>query len=344
MRTALRDAADQAGTRTSANLADQTWSMWRQDQVLTTPASMLERFEASLDDVTVEAVNAAFREQWEGVEPLLYLASPMELENPEDEIRQVWTESREQPVEAPEDSGATEFAYGDFGPAGEVVSREEIEDLGLVRFQFENGVAVTFKQTDFEDGSIRVRLDFGRGELEPRALDGVDIISGSVFTSAGLGEHSEDELGRVLAGRNIGYGFGVGDDSFSFQATTTPSDLRVQFDLLTAFLTDPGWRQEGLDQFRHPGNPPQSLFLAVRRAAGGCHADDPGRRSALWPARSRTGCRHRHGRRPGFPGAGPGGSTHRGDCRWRCVRGGSRRGARPDAGRAAATRGELAGL
>ena len=42
----------------------------------------------------------------------------------------------------------------------------------------------------------------------------------------------------------------MGDDSFSFQATTTPSDLRVQFDLLTAFLTDPGWRQEGLDQFR----------------------------------------------------------------------------------------------
>ncbi|MED5548604.1 MAG: insulinase family protein [Pseudomonadota bacterium] len=250
MRTALRDAADQAGTRTSANLADQTWSMWRQDQVLTTPASMLERFEASLDDVTVEAVNAAFREQWEGVEPLLYLASPMQIENPEEAIRQTWTQSREQPVEAPEDSGASEFAYGDFGPAGEVVSREEIEDLGLVRFRFGNGVAVTFKQTDFEDRSIRVRLDFGRGELEPRAQDGVDIISGSVFTSAGLGEHSEDELGRVLAGRNIGYGFGVGDDSFTFQATTTPSDLRVQFDLLTAFLTDPGWRQEGLDQFR----------------------------------------------------------------------------------------------
>jgi zinc protease len=250
MRTSLRDAADQAGTRTSASLADQTWSRWRQERVLTTPASMLERFETSLDDVTVEAVNAAFREQWQGVEPLLFLASPLQLENPEETIREAWTQSRQQPVEAPEETGATEFAYDDFGPAGTVVSREAVEDLGLVRFRFDNGVAVTFKQTDFEDRSIRVRVDFGRGELEPRPVDAVDILAGSVFTAAGLGEHSEDEMNRVLAGRNVGYGFGVGDDSFSFSAATTPSDLRVQFDLLTAYLTDPGWRQEGLDQFR----------------------------------------------------------------------------------------------
>jgi len=250
LRTSLRDAADQAGTRTSAGLADQTWSRWRQDRVLTTPASMLERFEASLDDVTVEAVNAAFREQWTGVEPLLFLASPLQMENPETAIREAWTQSRQTPVEAPEEAGVQDFAYGDFGPAGEVVFREAVEDLGLVRFRFDNGVAVTFKPTDFEDGSIRVRVDFGRGELEPREMDAVDILAGSVFTAAGLGEHSEDELGRVLAGRNVGYGFGVGDDSFSFSAATTPSDLRIQFDLITAYLTDPGWRQEGLEQFR----------------------------------------------------------------------------------------------
>jgi len=250
LRTSLRDAADQAGTRTSAGLADQTWSRWRQDRVLTTPASMLERFEASLDDVTVEAVNAAFRDQWTGVEPLLFLASPLQMENPEAAIREAWTQSRQEPVEAPEEAGVQDFAYGEFGPAGEVVAREEVEDLGLVRFRFDNGVAVTFKPTDFEDRSIRVRVDFGRGELEPRDMDAVDILAGSVFTAAGLGEHSEDELGRVLAGRNVGYGFGVGDDSFSFSASTTPSDLRTQFDLITAYLTDPGWRQEGLEQFR----------------------------------------------------------------------------------------------
>lgn len=185
MRTSLRDAADQAGTRTSDSLADQIWSRWRQDRVLTTPASMLERFEASLDDITVEAVNAAFRDQWTGTEPLLFLAAPVEIEDAEEAIREAWMASREQAVEAPEENGAGEFAYTDFGTPGEVVEREEIGDLGLVRLRFDNGVAVTFKPTDFEDRSIRVRVDFGRGELEPRALDGVDIVAGSVFTAAG---------------------------------------------------------------------------------------------------------------------------------------------------------------
>ncbi|MHA6287625.1 M16 family metallopeptidase [Maricaulis sp. CAU 1757] len=249
LRTALRDQADQAGTRTSTNLADQIWSNWRAEQVFTTPQTMLERFEASLGDVTVEAVNAAFRAQWADVEPLLFLASPQPIEDAESRLRNTWDDSVSVAVEAPSADVDSEFAYHDFGPAGTVAERSEVEDLGLVRWRYENGVAVTFKPTDFEDGRVRVRIDFGRGELEPRAKPAVDVITGSVFTSAGLGEHSQDDLSRLLAGRNVGAGFGVGDQSFTFSAATTPGDLRVQMDLLTAYMTDPGWRQEGLDQF-----------------------------------------------------------------------------------------------
>jgi zinc protease len=250
LHTALRDGAEQAGTRPTSGLADQIWSNWRSDQVLTTPQSMLERFEATLPNVTPEAVSAAFQARWDGVEPLLFLATSVELEDPQTGLIEAWQASALEPVEAPEDHGDLSFAYTDFGPAGAIASRETIDDLGVVRLRFENGVAVTFKQTDFEDGTVRVRLDFGRGELEPRAVPAVDIIAGSVFTASGLGEHSADELGRVLAGRNIGYSFSVGDDSFTFNTGTTPGDLRIQMDLLTAFLTDPGWRQEGMDQFR----------------------------------------------------------------------------------------------
>ena len=250
LHTALRDGAEQAGTRQTSSLSDQIWSNWRADQVLTTPQSMLERFEATLDEVTPEAVSAAFRAHWDGAEPLLFLATSVEMDNPQGRLIETWQASAEVAVEAPEDQGELSFAYTDFGPAGTIASREEVEDLGLVRLRFENGVAVTFKPTTFEDRAVRVRLDFGRGELEPRAVPAVDIISGSVFTAAGLGEHSADDLGRVLAGRNIGYSFNVGDDSFSFNTRTTPGDLRIQMDLLTAFVSDPGWRQEGLDQFR----------------------------------------------------------------------------------------------
>ncbi|WP_339748036.1 insulinase family protein [uncultured Maricaulis sp.] len=249
-RTSLQSSADQAATRESADLSDAIWSSWRGDQVYTTPASSLARFEASVDRVTLDAVNAAWREQWSGAEPLLFLATSEQIPDPEATIRAVWDASAAEPVAAPEDTGAQSFAYTDFGPAGTVAERTEIEDLGLVRLRFENGVAVTLKQTDFSDQSVLVRVQFGRGELEPRPVPVVDSMASSVFTASGLGAHSADDLARVLAGRSVGISFGVADDNFSFSAATTPVDFAVQMDVIAAFMTDPGWRAEGLAQYR----------------------------------------------------------------------------------------------
>lgn len=249
-RTRLQSSADQAGTRASDELSDALWSSWRGDQVFTTPASSLGRFEASLERVTLDAVNAAWRAQWSDAEPLLFLATSQQIEDPEATIRAVWEASAAEPVTAPEDTGDQSFAYTDFGPAGAVAEREVIEDLGLVRLRFENGVAVTLKQTDFADQSILLRVQFGRGELEPRPVPAVDIVTSSAFAASGLGAHSADDLGRVLAGRSVGVGFNVGDDNFSFSAATTPTDFQVQLDVFAAFMSDPGWREEGLAQYR----------------------------------------------------------------------------------------------
>ena len=248
-RTSLQNSADQAGTRDSGELSDAIWSSWRGGQVFTTPASGLARFDASADRITLEAVNDAWNAQWSGA-PLLFLATSEVIADPEASIRAVWEASAAEPVDAPEDSGEQSFAYTDFGPAGTVAERTVVEDLGLVRLQFENGVAVTLKQTDFEDQIVRVRVQFGRGELEPRAVPVVDILANSVFTASGLGAHSADDLSRVLAGRSVGISFGVGDDNFSFNANTTPADFEVQMDVFAAFMTDPGWREEGLAQYR----------------------------------------------------------------------------------------------
>ena len=248
-RTSLQNSADQAGTRDSGELSDAIWSSWRGGQVFTTPASGLARFDASADRITLEAVNDAWNAQWSGA-PLLFLATSEVIADPEASIRAVWEASAAEPVDAPEDSGEQSFAYTDFGPAGTVAERSVVEDLGLVRLQFENGVAVTLKQTDFADQIVQLRVQFGRGELEPRAVPAVNILASSVFTASGLGAHSADDLSRVLAGRSVGIRFGVGDDSFTFSATTTPADFEVQMDVIAAFMTDPGWREEGLAQYR----------------------------------------------------------------------------------------------
>ncbi len=250
VRTGIETAAEQADTRNSANLSNALWSSWRFEQVFSSPADVLARYNELEGDVTLEAVNAAFREQWSGNGPLVFLATSQEIDDAEDRIAAVWNESRQTDVEAMENVELADWAYEDFGTPGDVVDRAEIDDLGLTRVVFGNGVRVTLKPTDFENDVIRLNITFGRGDIEPRNEAVVDTVASSVFASGGLEAHSFDEVQRILAGRNVGGSFNVSSGSFSFSAATTPADFELQMQLFTAYMTAPGYRPESLAQYR----------------------------------------------------------------------------------------------
>jgi zinc protease len=250
LRTGLETAVEGADTRSSAGLSNALWSSWRYNQVFNHPADALTRYNSLEDDITVEAVNAAFRDQWSGNGPLVFLATSLDIENAEDRIAEVWTQSQQTAVEAMEEVELADWAYEDFGTPGEVVERTEIEDLNVTRLVFDNGVRVSLKQTDFENDIIRINLTFGRGDIEPLNEAVVDNVASSVFTSGGLEAHSLDDLSRILAGRNVGGSFSVNSGSFSLSGVTTPDDVALQFQLFAAYMTAPGYRAESLAQYR----------------------------------------------------------------------------------------------
>lgn len=281
LRTALRNAAEQAGTRESGQLADALWQSWRNGDVFTHPEFDLAWLQEYDDEITVEAVESAFEEIWTTAPAQVFVAANQEIENPEEAVREAWESSREVPVEAPEENGAVEFAYDDFGAPGGVVSTSAVEDLGVERFVFANGVRLNVKPTDFEDNVIRLRVDFGAGNLTPQPTPAAGTIVGAVFGGGGLEAHDRDELQRILAGRSVGYGVSVDDDSFYFANTTTPTDFELQMQVLTAFMTAPGWREDGLNQFRaiaeeiRRGMNTQPTQVAVNRVSRLLHGGDP---------------------------------------------------------------------
>ena len=272
-RTALRNAADQAGTRTSANLATTIWQTWLNDSVFAHPAAILEGFEAYEAEITVEAVETAFREIWSAAPAHVHVALNEELEDGAGEVESAWRASQSEPVEAPEEVETAAFAYTDFGPAGAVVSRTAVDDLGVEQIVFANGVRLNVKSTDFEDNIIRVQAAFGAGDLTPQPTPAAGAILGAAFGGGGLEAHDRDELQRILAGRSVGYGIGVGDDSFFFSNATTPDDFELQMQVWTAFMTAPGWREDGLNQFRaiaeeiRRGQNAQALQVSINRVA-----------------------------------------------------------------------------
>ena len=249
-RTGQINAAESAETRSNTSLADSLWQSWRGESVFTTPQSSLERFESFVETITLEDVEDAFRASWTGVEPLVYVTGTEELDDGAAEVAALWTASQSVPVEANEEADDAGWAYEDFGPAGTIASRTEIDDLEFTQIVFENGVRLNVKSTDFSARRVSLNIQFGRGDLEPTTAAVVGTVASSVFTSSGLEAHSADDLGRVLAGRSVGANFSVGGDTFSFGGGTTPADLEVQLQVYAAFMTAPGWRPEGLAQFQ----------------------------------------------------------------------------------------------
>lgn len=251
-RNGLEQAVKRAPTRRSSGLAGQLIGSVADQSVFTTPELNLELHAQALEQVTVEQCMAALGQAWSIPHRFLTVIGNAPIEgDAESGIAAVYQEAGRVALKAPDPIDDIQFAYTDFGPAGRVVEKRWVEDLDLTQVVYSNGVRLNVKKTDFEAGRIGMGVRLGGGELtESPDTPGLGVFASSVFTAGGLGAHSSDHLRRILAGRNVGVGFAVGDDAFVFTGGTTPEDLLLQLQLTAATITDPGYRPEADRQIR----------------------------------------------------------------------------------------------
>ena len=250
----LQQAVKTAPTRRSGAIADEIADALLERDVWTTPEDDLALYGPALGKVTVEDCLAALREAWSPKHRLVMVTGNAKIE-PADRatavIQSAYEKSLSVPVAPPEKMTEAKWAYTDFGPAGKVAKREHIGDLDVTLLQFENGVRLNLKKTDFEANRIRMSLRLGSGQLtEPRDKPGLASYLGWTYTEGGLGRHSVDDLRQILAGKTVGAGFGAGVDAFVMNGSTNREDLLLQLQLMTARITDPGFRPEAARQAR----------------------------------------------------------------------------------------------
>ncbi|MGY6552650.1 MAG: M16 family metallopeptidase [Erythrobacter sp.] len=251
LRTSLENAAKSAETRSHNVFVSAAFEALDNDQVPTTPAFDLAQFQQLAPAITPAAAwRAVLDDAAMFDDPLIRFQGRSAPSGGEDALRAAFTEAMALPIAAPDDRLAVPFAYQVFGTPG-IIAADEIEpELGLRLIRFENGVRLTLKPVTLREDRIGVRVAIDGGDLLNTRDAPLRTALVSALASGGLGRHSQDELSSVLAGRNVGLGLGSADDAFTFAATTTPRDLALQLQVLTALITDPGLRPEGEEQFR----------------------------------------------------------------------------------------------
>ncbi|MEO1489643.1 MAG: insulinase family protein, partial [Pseudomonadota bacterium] len=250
-RTAIENAVKGADTRSNAVFAGSALSIVADDTVATTPESALERFTALEATITPQAVYQAMLEYAGTIdEPLIRFTGRTAPEGGKGALRAAFSEAMALAIAPPQEKDAVSFAYTDFGSPGDVISDTREDRLGLRFITFANGVRLTLKQTDISKDRISVRLSLDGGELMNTIQDPLRTYLAGSLTSGGLGEHSQDDLSTILAGRSASLNFGPSGDVFAATGRTTPDDLELQLQLITALVIDPGYRAEGVVRFR----------------------------------------------------------------------------------------------
>jgi len=274
LRTSLVNAAGSANTRSNASLAAIALALVDDRVVPSTPASTLERFEGFAPTITPKAVLAALKREALALDkPLIRFEGRKAPEGGEQAIRTAWQRATRGPVPREDAQALTAFGYTDFGTPGTVVSDTRDPILGIREIRFANGVMLNLKPTQLEKDRIRVSLAIDGGDRldtrdNPLATDMVNWLH-----KGGLGKHSRDDLDTIMSGHTLGFGLSNGASSFDAQTATTPRDLELQLQLITALLVDPGYRSEGEVQYRQQVN---NSFAQLRATPASSLAADLG--------------------------------------------------------------------
>lgn len=246
----FRSAALHADERSSANIADEIIGEFGRWSVDMAPADELDVFERFKRTVSADAVNQAFRSQWDASQIRVFLATDGDAEGFHGRARSVVRNKSVPQRSHVSGMEIQRFAYETFGREGVVVDRNTISDLGIVTLRFSNNVRLNVKQTRFANDEILVTVRYGSGLLEmPVDKPGLAVLYGAT-QDGGLREHSAAELNRWFAGRSVSMRFVVGEDAFVISGRTTKADLDLQLKLMAAFVVAPGYRDEGLSRLR----------------------------------------------------------------------------------------------
>ena len=246
----LDSAVKKASTRDSQHLARRTiWSL-NAGRVLMSPEQKKVLFTPLINSLTLKNVHDAFKSIWEPEHRLVLVTGNKDLANmdadPEHQILSAYKKSNMAEVSRPIESKPVAFPYlTEPEKEGRIINKTKIPNVGIVQVDFENGVRLNLKKTDFMANEVTVNFSFGLGRSsEPLDRPGLAALSTNVINESGLGTLEKDEIERAMAGKNTTVVFSVNESRFLLKGKTVSQEVPLLFQLFYAHLIDPGYRED----------------------------------------------------------------------------------------------------
>ena len=123
---------------------------------------------------------------------------------------------------------------------GSIVSEDYIEDLDVTELILQNGIKVILKPTDFKNDEILFTA-FSPGGIS--LVEDSNLVAArtavGVIREGGLGQFSQEQLQKKLAGKIVEASPYMGELSEGFSGNTSPQDSETLFQLVYLYFTEP---------------------------------------------------------------------------------------------------------
>lgn len=251
-RNALVTAAQSEATIPSSSLANAVLSNIPLDGVLNESSQSLDIFQELMATFSAEEINKVLRSQFMRVEPTIFMQfSQQALALPTTEqIIAVYQQAMTLPIQANVEKEVAKFSYTEFGQPGTVKAKSYNEVYDYYSYTFTNGVHLNVKSTDLTQEKVLIDVSYGDGikTLTPEQAGMQDLYN--FYIVGGLGKHSVNELRELLSDKNVSLNFNADLNSYGGTFSTSTDTLTTQLQLITAYMTDPGYSDSVLPLFR----------------------------------------------------------------------------------------------
>ena len=246
-----RKAKEQFKTLENPQLSDALINSIAKGQVFLNPIEKLALLERTFSSADKEQVHQAFQKTWLNKDRLVYLAGNLKMDNPPLQIGEVWRASLSKTVSPPQKKEIKTWTYNEFGPSGKVIRETYKKDLGIWQLVLDNQIRFNFKQTDFKADQVIWSAQISGGKFFfGKENTAQATFAQAAFLSGGLARFKQDELLEILAGKDPNISFNLDWDNLSLEGSGSKRSLETQLQLLTAYISDAGYRPDRLEKLR----------------------------------------------------------------------------------------------
>ncbi|MDB4956595.1 MAG: peptidase, partial [Myxococcales bacterium] len=153
--------------------------------------------------------------------------------------------------------------------AGKIVKETKNDAVGVTEWTLSNGARVIVKPTDYEVDAVAISGSSPGGEATVGDKEYNDArFADEVVQAGGVGEFDAEQLGKVLAGKEVNVATGISETTESVNARGSAHDLETMFQLIHLRMTAPRkdeqafnvWKANSIEQLTNAMRSPEAKF------------------------------------------------------------------------------------